>query len=388
VKKLLSIPLVLLLLLPLLSAQSLRVAECQTELREYSMQSQITYVNPAVGSKIWNLTEDDRTIGLFMNNSWQNVELKSTTSTLEALKVDVDGNNIGVLELPKEQLLPGENVSIAVEYHIVTKPRVVANISITESGTLGVIPKQLAQLYAGAEGPWLLNDPVLVDLADEIGGNETNVLRIVTRIVGWIKENIVYGTHETPLYPNQTLSVGVGDCDDQAVLLIALLRILGIPSYLQIGAIYTPEYVEVSRNYWNNHVRIVQRKIGWHGWAVVYVPPWGWLPVDLTFVLEGFDDPLNAIRYGAAVRQNTIQYMNISTIDYVADSRQSENFLTKNGFFVYLEEEMIEFSQSGGVSGLNPATTVILVVMVVAAVLLIAFLILIRRRGRAKDLLT
>jgi hypothetical protein len=373
--------LALLLAFTLLSTQKTMVTEGETGDMRYSLKSTVTYSNPANGSYTWDLTEDDQAIGLFMNNSWQSVELKSATYSLSSIKNDEDGNKIGLLELPKQRLLPGENLSFITEYEIVAKPRFIPDVSENESGVLNNIPSHLAQTYATAEGPWAQTDPSIQELAHDIAGNQTKVLELVKALIKWIKANVVYGTHEIPLYADQTVAASVGDCDDQAILLIALLRTLGIPSYLQIGAIYIPDYAEVSQNHWNNSVRIVERRIGWHGWAVAYIPPWGWLPVDLTYVPEGFHDPLNAIRQGAVTQQNTVQYMNISKVDYIADSAEARSFLIENGFQVHFEDEMTYLSQDSGVRGFNPFTSAILIAAVVGMGLLVVFLMM-RRRGR------
>lgn len=374
------------MLLSLFAAENLNSVQGVTKDTLYTIKSSTTYVNPTGGSRIWNFSLEDRSIGLFTNNSWQNVELKSATYTLESVHADEDGNRIGVLKLPISQLLPGENLSVTVEYSILTKPRMIANISIGESGLLEEIPPDLVQLYTRAEGPWLTGDQELVDLAHEIAGNETNVLKIVERAIGWIKQNIIYALgQELPMYGNKTLNSGVGDCDDQAVLLTTLLRIIGIPSYVQIGAIYMPQTAELSENIWEDHVQFVQRRIGWHGWALVYVPPWGWLPVDLTYVLEGFEDPLNAISYGAITRQNTVQYMNISKVDYVADSYEARSFLVDNGFSLYYEEEMIAETLDEGSGGFNPVATAVFVV-VLAVIVLPVGLFIFRRRRRQPEM--
>jgi hypothetical protein len=377
--------LVLLLTLPLFSTQKTMITKGELGDLYYSMKSTVTYSNPAGGGKTWYFTEDDRTIGLFMNNSWQNVELKNATYSLDDVKNDEDGNKIGLLELPQHRLLPGENLSITTEYEIVARPRSIPDISENASGVLDEIPNYLVQAYANAEGPWALHDPRLKNLAHEIAGNESKVLTIVQESIVWIKENIIYGTHEIPLYANQTLSTGIGDCDDQAILLIALLRIVGIPSYLQIGAIYMPEYPEVHQDQWDNHVQTIERKLGWHGWAIAYVPPWGWLPIDLTFVRRGFRDPLNAIRYGAVTEQNTVQYMNISRADYIADSDEAKSFLTENGFLVYVEDEMTQVSRSEGVTGFNPAVTAIIAVAVIVVAFFAVFLIIRLQRKRPEE---
>jgi len=298
-KRMSTIPLIFLLLFLPLSAKSLGVVRGESGEINYSVKSTVTYVNPLAGASIWNLTEEDRSISLFMNNSWQNVELKSISSPLEALESDSDGNYIAVLKLSIQQLSPGENSTFSAEYNVVSKPRAIPNISEEDSGTLNDIPLDLKENFIRAEGPWLTKNSTLIELAHETAGNEVKVLTIIKNFVGWINRNIDYVTQEFPLYPNETLAARGGDCDDQANLLITLSRIMGIPAHLQIGAIYTPEQELVEETYWDNHVQVAQRKIGWHGWAMVYVPPWGWLPVDLTYVNVGFADPLNAVRYGA-----------------------------------------------------------------------------------------
>jgi hypothetical protein len=377
--------LILFLSFTLLSPQKTVATEDEAGDVRYSLKSIVTYSNPVNGNFTWDLAEDDRTIGLFMNNSWQNTELKSVTYSLSSIKNDEDGNKIGILELPKQRLLPGENLSFTTEYEIVAKPRSIPDLSESEADAVNDIPSYLVQEYATAEGPWAQTNLSIQELAHDIAENQTKVLNIVKALIEWIKDNITYGTHEIPLYANQTVAAGVGDCDDQAILLIALLRTLGIPSYLQIGAIYRPDYVEVSHAYWNNSVRIVERKIGWHGWAVVYVPPWGWLPVDLTYVPEGFDNPLNAIRQGAVAHQNTVQYMNISKVDYVSDSAEARNFLIENGFQAYFEDEMTYLSQDSGTRGLSPLTSAILIAAIVAMSLLVVFIMIRSQRRKLEE---
>jgi hypothetical protein len=117
---------------------------------------------------------------------------------------------------------------------------------------------------------------------------------------------------------------------------------------------------------------------------MVFVPPWGWLPVDLTYVLSASLDPLDAIRYGAVTQQNTIQYMNLSKVDYVAESRESRDFILKNGFYLDMIDEMTKV-ETGGLLG-NPVNSIAVVLgagMFMLAVSL--FLIVRRRRMRTED---
>ena len=306
----------------------------------YTLKIKVTYSNPVNGTRIWNLTKEDRTIGLFMNNTWQTAYLINHSYPLEAMKNDENGNPIAVLRFPNSTLNPGENVSYSVAYRFLSRPRSIPEIAEEKSGTLDGVPKDLREKYCREEGPWLVNDPELQELAYHIAKDEITVLTIVKKFVEWINQNINYTVHEVPMYPNETYAERRGDCDDKAILFVTLCRIYKIPAYVQVGCIYIPTRRR-SETYWEGHVTIVQKQIGWHGWAIAYIPPWGWLPVDLTYVKVGLGDPLNAIKAGAVTLQETIQYLNITQTDYVASSRETRSFLMNNDFYVYIEDEMV-----------------------------------------------
>jgi transglutaminase-like putative cysteine protease len=196
-------------------------------------------------------------------------------------------------------------------------------------------------MFCVSAPPWLTEDEEIRRTALGLVDNETNVLRIVKKFVAWIWENIKYPSqgHEVPFYPNETLKNREGDCDDQAILFATFCRILGIPSYVQTGCVYLSTF-QSNATAWDGHIISELSRIGWHGWAAVYIPPWGWLPVDLTFVIGSLDDPVNAIECSAATLQQVIQYMNISESDYVASTRSYRDFLQKNGFYLYSRDEM------------------------------------------------
>jgi transglutaminase-like putative cysteine protease len=316
----------------------------------YIIRSTVTYSNQ--GANIWNLTEEDRTISLFMNNTWQTVYLANHSHPLQNVTVDEDGNPIAVLQF-QPQLDPGKNVSYSVAYQVLSRPRSLPRITVEESGTLADDKlKDLRQKYCNESYTWQIGNQKIREQAHAIAGNETNVLKIVKEFIEWIWDNIDYPfpsephkvLHEVPLYPNQTLHYREGDCDDQAILLITFCRILRIPSYLQIGCIHQPSQYSNNTS-WNGHVTNVARRIGWHGWAIVYIPPWGWLPVDLTYPKGGFGNPLNAIKTAVVLDTRTIRYMNISERDYVASAWAYRELITENGFYIYAEDEMTQTSR-------------------------------------------
>ncbi len=331
-----------------------------------------TLSNPTSGTETWNLTAEEQTINLFMNNTWQTVQLTNSSVPLVRRTVDENGNPIAFLQLPQSELKPGENLSYSVTYHALSRPRSLPNITEDKSETLEKIPTELKTNYTGTGGPWLVNDQELQALAHNITESETKVLTIIKKLLTWIRDNIKYKTHGLlPYYPDETYTKREGDCDDQANLFITLCRICGIPSFLQVGCIYLPTAPPDPQTFWEGHVTLVYERIGWHGWAVVYVPPWGWLPVDLTYVIGGLGDPLNAIRKAAVVSlQEVIQYMNTTKTDYVASYNETKNFLQANNFYIHELNEITQEETQEDVDGeiLSIRTQLILVATILATI--------------------
>ncbi len=335
------VPIILMLFVLLASSTSNSFTLVKGEIWDvnYVIQTTVTYSNN--GTKAWNLTEEDQEISLFMNNTWQTVYLANCSYPIVKMEDDEDGNPIAALQLPKSklELEPGENVTYTVTYNVESRPRPIPHLDEKESGNLTEIPESLKKEYCTEGDAWQIDDPTLQETAHTIAGNETNVLSVVEEFVAWIWDNIDYGSYELPRYPNETLSGGKGDCDDQAILLITFCRICGIPSYLQVGCMY--EYGSTrQQSSWNGTVTSFLKNIAWHGWAMVYVPPWRWLPVDLTYVTGGRSNPLNAIKTGAVTSRRTIQYMNVSQTDYVASSRRYRDFLVENQIYIHQRDEM------------------------------------------------
>ena len=340
----------LFMLIASVAFSSVAVSKAEILDADYVIQTSVAFSNN--GITVWNLTKEDREISLFMNNSWQTVYLTELSCPVEMTETDDDGNPIAILQLPKSQLEPGDSVNYTVTYSVESKPRSISHLDEQESGNLIEIPPDLRDEYCIESDTWQVDDPMLIETAHTIVSNETNVFSIVEEFVAWIWNNIDYPpqdkpkiSHEVPLYPNQTLLYREGDCDDQAILFITLCRIYGIPSFLQVGCIYGQEFTD-QQSSWNGTVTSVLKHIAWHGWAMVYVPPWGWLPVDLTFVMGEQGVPLNAIMTGAVTSPRTIQYMNISQREHLASSREYRDLLIENQFHIYQEDEMSRVSQN------------------------------------------
>ena len=376
----------LFLLLSTLTFTGFVVVKGETEEVSFIIKMGVTYCNN--GTENWTFTEEERAISLFMNNTWQTVQLINHSYRLDNTTFDEDGNPMAVLQFPKSQLNLGENISYAVTYYALSKPRLLPDIKEENSSTLNDIPEELKKSYCGEGDIWLVNDSELRDLAYGIAKGETKVLIIVKNFITWFRANVTYATKDTPRYPNETYVERKGDCDDQAILFITLCRILGIPSFLQIGCIHMPKRSPTQDTYWEGHLTTSLKHIGWHGWAMVYIPPWGWLPVDFTYVIGGLDDPLDAIKRAAVTSQTTRQYMNISQMDYVASSRMYSDFLKNSDFYFYAQDEMMEVppTNHGNDTFEKLFPWIPIIATVVAAVTAAGIFVYVWKRGKPKEI--
>ena len=290
----------------------------------YEMSITMVYTNR--GYRSVELEPWEITWNIFMNNSWQNTFLLDVNLPYTE-SFDADDNPIIVIDAPAIQ--PNENVTINVRFKIIENERAPPLLNLTSLGTLDSIPKELVEQYCTPSGTWQTNLSVLRNLADSIWSsvdNSRNVLEIATAIAKWIRGHIStpkFNNHMYPWYPNETYYGSEGDCDDQANLFITLCRLLNIPAYLQVGCLYDPIADYVKETYLDGHVTTVARCVSYHGWAVVFIPPWGWLNFDLTMGQPKSNSvaPFAGITSAPVYSKTTIQLLNITKSDWAGDAR-------------------------------------------------------------------
>lgn len=351
--------------------------------RVYYYRLRISFINK--GSNDYSLTLKDKLFTLFPNTSIQQVYIVDTDSNVKGLVKDEDGNLFVQLRLP-DIIRPSENVTVAILMKITLTSRKLPQISIDSSGSLLDIPIEFAN-YTISSGVWKYESKDLkyiADIASLIKGNDTNVLRITSKMVEFIGSNVEYPTGEefrSPQYPNQTLPIsgekGVGDCDDQSALLVAMLRSVGIPSYLQTGGVIST-YYSLSGDTWDGHLTISSKGIGWHGWVEAYVPPWGWLPVDITYgYYSQRQNPLSSIIYSASAREPMLESEKYLNIDFIAEYLKTKEGIEKSDLYLYLEEEVYVASPfSDGPHILERFGEIVLVALLVALIALVTYLLI------------
>lgn len=112
-------------------------------------------------------------------------------------------------------------------------------------------------------------------LARQIVGTERNLLSVVRKVNLYVATTLRYYRNTMLRSPMQVVAEGLGDCDDFTRLMIALLRALGVPCAVAVGAIYD----------FNN--------FGAHAWVEVAVPqrdgPAWWFLCDPTLASAATD---------------------------------------------------------------------------------------------------
>jgi transglutaminase-like putative cysteine protease len=122
--------------------------------------------------------------------------------------------------------------------------------------------------YATEHPPHIVFNESIRLLSRQIVGDETNPLRIAQKLYAAVDEIPWAGAREYSTITNisdYALRAGHADCGQQTLLLIALLRHNGIPARWQSGMVFS------DGEYWNLH-----------DWGLLYIEPYGWLPMDVT----------------------------------------------------------------------------------------------------------
>lgn len=283
------------------------------------------------------------------NTSWQTCEQKffamtQNNETIEATGIGIDDDGNPRLSLNLTSPLAPQDVLIWEEewmFTVLDHRSLLPQISVTQSGSLVEVEERIGSedfdLFTHRTPLWDTTNTSLTDLAQTIRDSlpeerQDNVLALIYASIQWIQANIFRSSGITdPQYPEELIISQIGDCDDQSNLLICLLRIFGIPSYLMTGHWFQ----EGARTYgfvWgsvaNNSYRYVdfQNAVG-HGWAMVFVPPWGWLPFDLLSVGIGVN-PANTYTDSLyASDRPFVSLWQIVASDYIGEMRTEQTNL-------------------------------------------------------------
>ena len=295
----------------------------------------LTYMFENRGDTDFELTPEDVSIPVFMNTSYQTVKLEEVTQEYSVQVIDDDGNSAAVVGINR-LLLPGQEESFTAKYTISSLDEEVPSFDLIDAQGFEMIPENLVEEYTVSTETFPADDPMFMELGMSVVSDEDTVLESVAALVEYIFDNTTYCNFDVPHYPSETLENHLGDCDDQSILLITICRSLDIPAYLQVGIFVHPS-IDDSDTSWDGHLINEADGVGWHGWAMVYIPPWGWVPVDLT--LTNSESGLDLIRNAPEYYDNIIPVLNVSQQSYIGDTLAARDRITNSTVYVTVSDE-------------------------------------------------
>jgi transglutaminase-like putative cysteine protease len=133
--------------------------------------------------------------------------------------------------------------------------------------------------YLREQRPHIVFTPELRAFSQKVVGDETNPYRVARRLFEAVDRIPWAGAREYSTISNisdYALHAGHADCGQQTLLLMALLRLNGIPARWQSGWVYSDDDVGYDNM---------------HDWGWLYLAPYGWLPMDVTTGQLTSDDP-------------------------------------------------------------------------------------------------
>jgi transglutaminase-like putative cysteine protease len=137
--------------------------------------------------------------------------------------------------------------------------------------------------FVAERAPHVVFTDGLRAVAGRVVEDEENPWRITQALYKWVDHIPWGGAREYSTISNisdYALRAGHADCGQQTLLLITLLRMYGIPARWQSGMMFA------DNGYWNLH-----------DWGEVYIAPYGWIPMDVTFGRLDDADPAVANFY-------------------------------------------------------------------------------------------
>jgi len=149
-------------------------------------------------------------------------------------------------------------VTVYAQYHQVDAAKAVP----------ATITPELAPFVAERPPHIVFTEPLRL-FSRQVVGDEKNPWRIAQKLYAAVDHVPWAGALEYSTISNiseYALRAGHADCGQQTLLLMTLLRLNGIPTRWQSGMIY-------SDTAYNNL----------HDWGWLYIAPYGWLPMDVTF---------------------------------------------------------------------------------------------------------
>ena len=178
----------------------------------------------------------------------------------------------------ERKALAGQPTRFSITYELTVHAQYRA-VDADRVATTAIAPALAAELapFVAERPPHIVFSESMRLFSRQIVGDETNPWRIAQKLYAAVDRIPWAGAREYSTITDigdYALHAGHADCGQQTLLLMTLLRLNGIPARWQSGMIYSDgDYSNL------------------HDWGWLYIAPYGWLPMDVTFGRLDSGDP-------------------------------------------------------------------------------------------------
>ncbi len=134
------------------------------------------------------------------------------------------------------------------------------------TGTLEDIPAAIREQYTVNGSHYRIDTPYMKDTARKIVGDERNPYWIARKIYDFVIDRLKYEMVGGWDVPEVVLKRGSGSCSEYTYTFVALCRAAGLPARYQGSIVVRGDDASIDEAF--------------HRWAQVYLPNYGWVPVD------------------------------------------------------------------------------------------------------------
>jgi transglutaminase-like putative cysteine protease len=189
-------------------------------------------------------------------------DIQYSTSPMRIAK-DRWGQPCALFELDKVAAGKRQPLSYAVNARI---SAIRYLIDPAKTGTLDDIPADVRKAYTVDGSRYRINTPYIRDTARKIVGDERNPYWIARKIFNFMIKSLEYEMVGGWDVPEVVLKRGTGSCSEYTFAFIALCRAAGLPARYQGSIVVRGDDASIDEAF--------------HRWAEVYLPNYGWVPVD------------------------------------------------------------------------------------------------------------
>ncbi len=261
-------------------------------------------------------------------------------------RIETEGNDsyvvypdINVTDILYPDQTASSKVVYRVRVNVAERLSQIEGLSFENAGSWNDIPGGEVEKYTNSTSLWNYTNPLVRLLYRYIMRKHSETpLHYLAYTLNWVDSMVSYETRIPPRAPWEVILRRKGDCDEQSNLVITLLRAAGIPSFLETGIVYIPGFNHKSTEA-NGLFTYEFINGGAHGWLVTYIPPWGYVRVDLTMAKGkpgDLESMLNHIR-------NAVYY-NSYFVTIVTSRIVSKNYVEQSIEFIKeIKEEKLKY---------------------------------------------